>query len=190
MKPCYQTGSFLCNNCGVDSGCPSCLVVHTHTYHQGSSHVPSRLRGAPLGVFFPTSVHRVMGFHRSSNPRSVPQQGLAHDHWDEFIPTLHPSSPFQSSLTIISRIWCRTPWPDRKPQRQCGAVSQLLQLCRKRPTLLSSLTAASCWVEEPFWGTRKCRWTAARTPGCRRKSTHLSYSQFCSLTTLCDCFFL
>lgn len=44
-------------------------------------------------------------------------------------------------------------------------------LCRRRPTLLSSLTAASCWCEAPFWGKHRCRWTAAQTPGCHQKST-------------------
>lgn len=47
----------------------------------------------------------------------------------------------------------------------------VMYLCRRLPTLLSSLTAASCWGEAPFWGTHMCRWTAAQTPGCHRKST-------------------
>ena len=44
-------------------------------------------------------------------------------------------------------------------------------LCRRRPTLPSSLTAARCWCAAPFWGRHRCRWAAARTPRCRRKST-------------------
>lgn len=41
-----------------------------------------------------------MGLHRSHNPRGVPKQGLWYDHWDESIPSPHPSSPFYSSLIL------------------------------------------------------------------------------------------
>lgn len=160
-------------------------VVHTHYW--GRSYVPSHHKGAALAGLSHESTGP-MGFHRSCNPRRVRQHGLVHDHRDESIPYPHPSSLFQSSLTrIISRRRCRKPWPNRKSPRQCEAASRLPQLCRRRPTLLSSLTAASCWGEAPFWGMHKCRWTATQTPGCHRKSTHLSYSQFalwrCCMTT-------
>lgn len=142
-------------NCGVDIRCPSCLQC-THIF-KGGIIVPSHQRGAAQASLSHGSTGS-MGCHRSCNPRGVPQQGLAHDHRDESIPRLHPSSLFQSSPTvIISRRQHRKPWPNRKWPLQCEAASQLLQLCRRLPTLLSSLTATSCWGEAPFWGMHRCR---------------------------------
>lgn len=74
-------------------------------------------------------------------------------------------------LIIISKKQHRRPWPSRKSPQQCEASSQLLPLCRRHPKPLSSLTAASCWGEGPFWGMHMCKWTVAQTPRCRRMST-------------------
>lgn len=148
-----------------------------HTLLREELYCPSP-GGCSTGMSY-TQVPKATGLHRSYNPRGVPQQGLTHDHLDEFDPACTRPVPFSvQSGSIISRRPHRKPWPGRKAPRQCEVVSQLLQLCRKHPTRLSSLTAASCWDEAPFWGTHKCRWTAAQTPRCHRKSTHLSYSQF------------
>lgn len=73
-----------------------------------------------------------MGFHQSCNPKGVPRQGLAHNHRDESIPGLQPSSFFQSGLAlIILRRQCRMPWPNRKSPRRCEAASRLPQLERE-----------------------------------------------------------
>lgn len=73
-----------------------------------------------------------MGFHQSCNPKGVPRQGSAHNHRDESIPGLQPSSFFQSGLAlIILRRQCRTPWPNRRSPRRCEAASRLPQLERE-----------------------------------------------------------
>ncbi len=111
-----------------DSGCPSCLQC-THIIKKGVI-VPSHHKGAALATSHGST--GPVGFHQSCNPGGVPQQGLAHDHRDESVPCLRPSSLLQSSLTvIISRRRCRKPWPNRKWPRQCGAVSQLSRLRRE-----------------------------------------------------------
>lgn len=151
-------------------------VVHTH--YQGSGYVPSHQKGAALASLS-LGVNRANGVSWPCNSRDVPQQGLAHGHSVESIPSLHLSVSFPvQSDSIISRRQCRRPWSNRKSPQQYAAVSRLSQLCRRRPKLLSSLTAASCWCEAPFWGMHKCRWASAQTPGYHRGSTHLSCWQF------------
>lgn len=74
---------------------PFMIVVHTH--YQGRSYVPSHQKGAALASLLHGSTGQT-GFHWSGNPGGVPQQGLAHDHRDESIPSLHPSSVLSSPV--------------------------------------------------------------------------------------------
>lgn len=150
-----------------------------HTLHLGRSCIPSHQRRAAKvslshGYILQDHMHELV-MHSSGCPttgtRSWPQRSVY------LQPAAIQSLPLRCHSIILKR-WCRKPWPNRRRPQQCEAASQLSQLCRRHPTLLSSLTAASCWCEGPSWGTHMCRWTAAQTPRYHRKSTHLSYSLF------------
>lgn len=91
----------------------------------------------------------------------------------------HPlsSNIQQSRSSIILETWHRRPWRGRRAPRGCAAASRSPQLYRRRPRHPSSLRVAMCWAEGPFWDMHMYRWTAARTPQYRQRSTHWSYSQ-------------
>lgn len=159
-----------------------------HTLHLGRSCIPSHQRGAAMASLSHGCTLQGHGVSLVMKSRGCPTTGTST--WPQRSVHLQPAAVQSLQLrshSIILKIRCRKPWPNRRQPRQCEAASQLSQLCKRHPILLSSLTATSCWGEGPFWGTHMCRWTAAQTPGCHRKSTHLSYSLF-ALWRWCNTF--
>lgn len=101
MIPNDPTDSLLCNNCGTDSGCPLCLhvctVVHTLLREELCTQSPE---GGSTAFSFHIGPQGNGGFIGRITQEVSLDKELLHDHWDESIPSPHPSSPFQSGLIV------------------------------------------------------------------------------------------